>query len=1060
MLRLSFDLGSTSLGWCLLAFDDAGFPTHIVDAGVRIFDNGRDPQSNVPNAVSRREARSARKGRDRYLRRRSALLRELIKFGLLPAEKSAQKALEHLCPYRIRRDCLDQPLHPFHVGRAIFHLNQRRGFKSNRKTDLRDGEAQGVIAAGAAELDQQLKATGARTYGEFLALRKDQGLGLRLRSASDNNSYDFYPTRAHLEAEFNTIWNTQKSFSPQIFAEDAKNQLFDIIFYQRPLKPPKVGKCSYSDEERLHRASPLFQRFRLLKELNELYIVTEGQGSVPLTIDQRALLLKKLHGKKSVSFKSLGGALKLAANQRFNKDTETRSKLEGDTVSADMLKRFGPSWDTMESASKEKLIDRLLKEQDPDQLLDWLKANHGLVGEQAILVANCALPEGTGRLGPTVTARLVDIFESQIITEAAALQRLGLHHSDRRTGEILEELPYYGAVTELSRMIPPGTEDPDDPEEIRLGKITNPTVHIALNQVRRLTNAVIKKYGKPDQIHIEMARDLKLSEKQKAQLNKQNNINKKNAERRSQVIRDLGQRDTGRNRALLALWEDLHPDPKARCCPYTGEHISPSMLFSAQTDVDHILPLKRTLDDTNANKTICIRHANRDKGDLSPYEKWGETDAWAGIAARAASLPSNKRWRFQPDAMQQLEDDDGWAARQLKDTQYMSRVVKSYLEALYPEKGPGSRRVLALPGRLTALLRRKWGLNNMLPDALMADEQDISLVHAKNRLDHRHHLIDAFVVGLSDSAMLQRIAQATAQNREGKDTDPFKEIPEPWPGFRSDLQRQLDRTTVYHRPRHRGPASKRNNLENPSATTFGKLHQETAYGIRKSGQKDGGSVVRHRVGLGTFKSGKKLSEIEDPQLRLALEECLYGLDSDKEREKALADFAKHHPHYKGIRGVRITENLKVIAIKDENGKAFKGYKGGSNFSYQIWRLPNGAWTAYTISMFEAHGPHFNGQPHDRHPAAKFVMELRQNDMILLEEDGAPPQILRVVKFAQSGSIVFAPHQEAGALKARDQARNDPFKYINRSAKSLQKGKARRVRIDELGHVFDPGPRDV
>ena len=78
----------------------------------------------------------------------------------------------------------------------------------------------------------------------------------------------------------------------------------------------------------------------------------------------------------------------------------------------------------------------------------------------------------------------------------------------------------------------------------------------------------------------------------------------------------------------------------------------------------------------------------------------------------------------------------------------------------------------------------------------------------------------------------------------------------------------------------------------------------------------------------------------------------------------------------------------------------------------------------------------------------------------IERDGPQAQIVRVVKFSTNGTIALAADNEAGALKARDAEPNDvdPFKYILSSAGGLQKLKARQIRIDSLGRVFDPGPR--
>ena len=132
--RLALDMGTNSIGWALVDLDDEGRPSGIKKSGVRIFSDGRDPQSGTSRAVDRRLARQARRQRDRYLRRRTQLIDALIEFGLMPAGADERKELEKLDPYELRARALDETLMPYELGRALFHLNQRRGFKSNRKT--------------------------------------------------------------------------------------------------------------------------------------------------------------------------------------------------------------------------------------------------------------------------------------------------------------------------------------------------------------------------------------------------------------------------------------------------------------------------------------------------------------------------------------------------------------------------------------------------------------------------------------------------------------------------------------------------------------------------------------------------------------------------------------------------------------------------------------------------------------------------------------------------------------------------------------------------------------
>ncbi len=194
--------------------------------------------------MTRRVARGARRRRDRYLERRKRLLKALVTAGLMPQREGERKALERLDPYDLRAKGLREALPLHHFGRALFHLNQRRGFKSNRKTD-RQNEEKGAIADAGRHLREQMLATGARTLGEYLALRHDRREGVRARNVSSGAkaAYDFYPQRAMLEDEFGQLWRAQAKWHPEL-TEELRASLFEIVFHQRELVSPPVGKCA------------------------------------------------------------------------------------------------------------------------------------------------------------------------------------------------------------------------------------------------------------------------------------------------------------------------------------------------------------------------------------------------------------------------------------------------------------------------------------------------------------------------------------------------------------------------------------------------------------------------------------------------------------------------------------------------------------------------------------------------------------------------------------------------------------------------------------------------
>ncbi len=1071
-MRLGLDIGTNSIGWFLYRTSGNGSDakiTGVIDAGVRIFSDGRDPKSGTSLAVDRREARSARRRRDRYLRRRATLMKILANAGLMPADPAASKALEALDPYAVRAKGLDEALPLTHLGRALFHLNQRRGFKSNRKTDRGDNEG-GKIKDATARLDQAMMAVGARTYGEFLQKRRSKAsdprkvptVRTRLSVAKRDNAekeeagYDFYPDRRHLEDEFRKLWTAQAVHHPEILTDVLRDQVFEKIFFQRPLKEPEVGLCLFTSEKRLPKAHPLTQRRVLYETVNSLRITADGQMSRPLTQEERDQVIHQLDNKKptktlssmNVKLAALSKALKLPVGERFTLETVARDAVACDPVRASFShpSRLGSKWSTLDGEAQWQVVQRIRDVQsdtDHAALVDWFMTAHGLDKEHAEASANAPLPEGYARLGLTATTNILDALMESVIPYSAAVSACGWHHSDGRTGEVLDVLPYYGEV--LDRHVIPGTYNEQDDDIKRYGRITNPTVHIGLNQLRRLVNRIIDVHGKPDQIVVELARDLKQSEAQKRETQIRIKTNTSAAIKRSEVLGELGQRDNGHNRMILRLYEELGPAIGPRACPYTGTPISVSMLFDGSCDVDHILPYSRTLDDGFANRTLCLKDANREKRNQTPWECWGETSAWDVIAGNLKNLPANKQWRFAPDAMERFEGENSFLDRALVDTQYLSRLARNYLDCLYTEGG----HVWTVNGRLTEMLRRHWGLNFKFND----NEKALSTGNAKNRSDHRHHAIDAAVVAATDRGIVKRISDAAAKD-EGlghSAEDVARRIEAPWESFRDDVRSQVARIVVSHRSDHGriDPEARKKGHD----STSGRLHNDTAYGIV-----DDQSVVS-RVPLLSLKPGDiattvKGKNIRDGQLQAALTQATLGKEG-KELENALREFASKPGPYQGIRRVRLVESLQEsvrVEIDDREGRPLKAYKGDSNHCYELWRLPDGTIKPQVITTFEAHGK-ADRKPH---PAAKRILRLFKRDMVMLNWKG-DPLVCYVQKLDLANGLFLAPHNESNA-DARNRDKSDPFRLVQIGAKTIVKTGLRRVFVDEIGQLRDPGLR--
>lgn len=1009
--RLGLDMGTTSIGWCMIRLDKNDNPVAIIRMGTRIFSDGRHPKTGASLAVTRREARQARRRRDRYLKRKAKMLSALVGLGFFPEDEQERKKLVKLDPYALRKKGLYEPLTGPEFGRVLFHINQRRGFKSNRKTDKKDADS-GVLKTAIKELKVKLEEENCQTLGEWLANRHAQGLSVRARlrgKTAKEKAYDFYADRAIVEHEFDCLWAKQSQINPALFTATARDQLKDILLFQRNLREVKPGRCTlFPDEERAPLALPSVQRFRIYQEVNNLRVLHDNMTEqAPLSLEQRDAIADFLESGKHATFKSkIRGLLKLPPGTKFNLEDTKRDRLKGNATSAALSKtdHFGDRWGEFDLATQDEIVHRLLTESSESVLIDWLMENTGVTEESARTIANAGLPEGYGNLSKQAIDRILPELVSSVVVYSEAVTRAGLEsHSAlshaEQSGEIMAELPYYGEP--LQRHVAFGSYNPEDPPEKRYGKIANPTVHIGLNELRKVVNALIGRYGHPSEVIIEVARDLKLSKKRRDEINKeQAERQKQNRQHIEDACKVLNLQpdnlDRGKRRELsqkMQLWSELAQDPLDRRCPYTGDQISIGKLLSSEVEIEHILPFSKTLDDSLNNKTVAVRTANRDKGNRTPFEAFGEglfpEYNYEEILERASLMPRVKARRFAPDAYQTwLREDQDFLARALNDTAYLSRIAKEYLSLICPPN-----QVRAIPGRMTALLRGKFGLNELLSGSSM-----------KNRDDHRHHALDAAVIAVTDQGLLQRFARANASARERQLHRLVEEMPIPWPGYRDQVKRGLSNIIVSHRPDH---------------GYQGRIHEDSAWGFRREG----------------MASRRKQPEIGGLKTRELKPLKLIPINSTAD------------PHRHGL---------------DEDGspKPYKGYVGGSNYCIEISCNDKGRWQGEVITTFEAYrvirsrgeadGIKALRTPRFTQSGKPLVMRLMINDMISLQLDGKK-KIMRVAQIKHRGNIIMVEHNEAN-VDARDRDKENSFAYLSKTAGSLQKAGARLAVVSEIGNV--------
>ena len=1067
--RLGLDMGTNSIGWAAIELDDNGSPCGILDMGVRIFPDGRNPTDKTSNAVRRRIARGQRRRRDRYLKRREDLINALIEYGLMPKDECERKRIANdakkFDPYELRARALDHPLEPFELGRALFHLDQRRGFKSNRKAAGDDENEAKKTRADISELSRRIEESGARTLGEYLARRRRKGKSVRARP-----DMGLYPDRAMYEDEFDKIREKQEPH--QALLPDQWNKLRNfIIFYQRNLELVKPGWCLFEDNERrAARALPVFQEFRMLTEVNNLKIQVDTEDR-PLDSDERERAMRRLRSGSNINLnvdKPLA-ALGLPPGAKFNLAAGGRKAIKGDETAVKLAaspkkateKRpadpglFGNKWLQLSLGERNEIVKFLLNTEDPEIVRKRAVEEWGLNEDQATAVSNVSLVSGYGNLSEKAIAKLLPHLRNGLGYSDAVIAACYPHHSNFRNPEAHESLPYYGEVLTRDAVGADRNKDPEiDGEPARYGRIANPAVHIGLGQLRRVVNQLIDLYGKPEKIVVELARDLKMNSKQKRNQQKRQKEGRERNECFVEMLESAEEPVTASILRKLRLWEEQGPS-KARVCPYTGRQISFEMAVSAQTEIDHILPFSRTLDNSMNNMVVCMASANRAKGDRTPYEAFGDKSSGYDYDDILHNAPPNKRWRFQPDAMEQFESKRNFLDRQLTETQYLSRTARTYLAHLYDEKSEGKQLVGAIPGRMTALLRRGWGLNGMLSES--GDEETTR----KQRDDHRHHAIDAFIVANTTQGLLQQFAHAAGSHWEDAAENLANLTPKPWEGFhRNELKPFLDKLVISYKP-DRG-------TRGVKGKTTGQLHNETAYGLIGLSE-DGPSKVVHRKPLSAFKSLKSLEDVPDLPLRRALERLWdeVGGKSAEFASQAASRGVMVNGRIQKVRRVRVVEQQSVIPIRDSRGNAYKGYLPGGNEFADVWKMRDRSWKMVVVPTFDANQPDFDlekfrpvttkgehkGKPD---PTAKRLMRLQIDDMGALGE-GADRRIVRVRKMSNSKSGVLVwldNHNEANVAARVGKKEVRDMKY---SAMQLQNQGFRIVRVNEIGRVHDPRP---
>lgn len=804
---LGLDLGTASIGWSIIPLDSAAIDTDNINMGVVIVDEPIDKKKKTPLNVDRRNARQQRRMKERKNRRKVHLFNCLQRAGLLPSTPchtpfQRQDLLNELDSthygldisgntlntmlYQLRSMALDQKLAIYAIGRVLYQLAERRGFKSNRKDTTKDNE-DGEVKKAIAGLGEEIDKAGSRTIGEHFAAYDTTRKKIR----------QTYTSREWYEDEFDLIWAKQSSYYPDVLTDALRTEIRDIIYYQRPLKAPKRGMCDLEKgQPRVDKADVSFQRFRYWQVLNNLEVKEDHKPFRPLKGKEKALLAQKLEVTKKVSFDAIRKLLGLSESAVFNYEDGGEKCILGNATAASIHKVLKSHKIKASEQLCTTIADRILAFDNEEALIKNLARKCKISREVAAELANITLEQGVALHSKRAIERILNKMKHEGKSYATALKEL---YPERNTvGKTYDLLPPVDVSTK-------GTT-----------KITNPSVYRVLTQLRKLVNALVREYGKPAMIRIELARELKHSKKSKAKFIAQKKVRDEEREAAKKGLADLGiENPTEANIRKYVIAE--------RCnwtCVYTGEKADKRVEFGPhpQFDIDHIQPFSRSGNNSLSNKVLCLIKENRHvKKNQTPMECYGEDEErWEEIMTRVDALKGPDRLKTYRLFTTTIEDNDSFTARSLTDTSYISKKAVEYVSLLFGGSidAKGKRRVFATKGGITGRLRREWGLNDILGD----DGE-------KNRADHRHHAIDALVIALSTPAIVKKIG--------GEDARPKEDILPPVDNLADVVREVLEKVNVVYRC---------------SQKVRGKLHEETI--TRYPGRRQKGTGEVYCIGTG------------------------------------------------------------------------------------------------------------------------------------------------------------------------------------------------------------------
>lgn len=775
---IGLDIGIGSVGYAVISRTN-NLDARIEDIGVRLFDSGENIRQKASNAQERRGYRSTRRLLRRRKHRKERIKKFFLKIKLMNEMQlkawQEQNGNQNVLQTRIKG--LNEKLTPEEILDCIIHICNRRGYREfydeDSKKENADKDELQKIEGGLASFDEIYQSGGYKSVAEMLindsAFRTETSF-VDYRNHKNAERYILIK-REFVKKELEDILNKQSEYYPQLTANNIRIICDDMVFAQRDFETgpgneddktrrfmgfiDSIGQCMYyKDEKRAYRSTVIADIYALVNCLSQLSFVNTETGEILLPENVAKEIIDTALTNASITENDIKNILK-------QNKLEMRKPGKLEVTVPDTIKTLKTLKAVLTNAGYK--YEELIKENQFDinnpsklhQLCLLLSENITPARRIRALKAkgwNEKLQKEVIRKKFGGTASVCEKYMVEAIEAFKRGETYG-NFQARMLKERENALP----DIEKQKYLAPFDKKVD--EEL----VKNAVIFKAVNETRKILNELIRKYGSPEYINIEVANDLGRSFKERAKIIKRINDNKKEKDKIANKLIELGLRKEEEVKPFdierYRLWEEQEGKDL-----YTGEVIPVEKILSGIYDVDHIVPFSLILDDTLQNKALVNLGVNRQqKGQQVPLGYLSSADK-EDYLKRINTLFKKKKISIKKYKYLTLSNLYGnrdllseWKSRNINDTRYITRFLVNYLSANLLFNSDKAKNVFGVKGIITSRMRRLW-----FNKKTWGDEQ-------KNRDNNLHHAADAIVIANLTPAYLEIASDKIKLDRIYKD---------------------------------------------------------------------------------------------------------------------------------------------------------------------------------------------------------------------------------------------------------------------------------------------------